>query len=172
VITRALGRRVADLARRQADAAERHAAAAEVVDAGHQRRVAFLMMVPEDLRMAVGIALCDPNGDHSLHSWALWPFAPWATVPPGFQFPRTLVEWLLKPPRGWFFGHTCGRCGLRVPLLATDPHDPAAPPVAVFPTCPACGGRTSSAAGGWREPEVHQRPEAFPVQTTPLAPTP
>ena len=55
--TRALGRRLADLARRQAEAAERHAAVAVVVEAEHERRVAFLIMVPEVLRMAVGFAV-------------------------------------------------------------------------------------------------------------------
>ncbi|HYH64131.1 MAG TPA: hypothetical protein VD866_05490 [Urbifossiella sp.] len=64
--TRALGRRLADVARRQAEAAERHAAATATVDVEHAKRVAFLMMVPEDLRMAVEIALCDPNGDDAL----------------------------------------------------------------------------------------------------------
>jgi len=148
---RSFYRRLADLARRQAEAAERHAAVAAVVDAGHAERVAFLMMVPEDLRMAVGIALCDRVRGEYLADWACWPFAPWATPPARFQFPRVLVEWLLKPPRGWFFGHTCGRCGLRVPLLPNDSNDPATPPIRVFPSCPACGGTTSSAAGGWRE---------------------
>jgi len=146
---RSLQRRVADLTSRQAAAAERHAAVAAAVDEGHAKQVAFLMMVPEDLRMAVGIAL-SYDADCGLHEWAHWPFAQWATVPAGFRFPRALVEWLLKPPPGWFFGHTCGRCGLRVPLLPADSNDPAAPPVRVFPYCPACGGTTSSAAGEWR----------------------
>ncbi|HYH64252.1 MAG TPA: hypothetical protein VD866_06100 [Urbifossiella sp.] len=149
MITRALGRRVADLARRQAEAAERHAAAAEVVDAGHERRVAFLMMVPEDLRMAVGIALCDRVRGEYLADWACWPFAGWATPPAGFQFPRALIEWLLNPPHPWFLGHNCERCGLGVPLLALDSRDPAPPPptIVVFPACPACGGRTTFMGG-------------------------
>lgn len=146
--TRALGRRVADLARRQAAAAERHAAATAVADAAQAARVRFLMMVPEDLRMAVEIALADPDGDDSLHSWALWPFARWATIPPGFQFPRPLVEWMLRPPRGWFVGHACERCGLKVPLLSTWSNDPDPPPtVVVFPAFPACGGKTTYTAG-------------------------
>jgi hypothetical protein len=143
----ALTHRLADFARRQAEAAERHAAAAAVVDKGHAERVAFLMMVPEDLRMAVGIAL-SYGDDDSLHSWALWPFARWATIPAGFQFPRALVEWLLNPPRGWFLGHNCERCGLGVPLLATWSNDPDPPPsIVVFPACPACGGKTTYMAG-------------------------
>jgi len=147
VSARALGRRLADLARRQAAAAERHAAANAAADAGHAERVAFLTMVPEDLRMAVGIALCDPNGDDALHSWAAHPFARWATVPAGFRFPRALVGWLLHPPRGWFPGHACERCGLTVPLLIFDSTDPTSrPSIVVFPTCPACGGTTSHTA--------------------------
>jgi len=142
-----LARRVADLARRQAEAADRQAAVTAVVDAEHERRVALLMMVPEDLRMAVGIALCDPNGDDALHSWAAHPFARWATMLPGFRFPRALVEWLLHPPRGWFPGHACERCGLKVPLLFFDSTDPTPrPSIVVFPTCPACGGATSHTA--------------------------
>ena len=149
---RALGRRVADLARRQAEAAERHAAEAAVMDAGHQRRLAFLMMVPEDLRMAVGIHLSH-HEDESLHSWALWPFAPWAAVTPGYQFPRALVEWLLNPPHRWFLGHHCGRCGLGVPLRVLDSRDPNPPTtLVVFPSCPACGGVTSYAAHWQKEP--------------------
>ena len=77
---RALTRRVAGLARRQVAAAEKHSATAAIVDAGHAERVAFLMMVPEDLRMAVGIAL-SYGDDDALHSWALWPFARWAAPP-------------------------------------------------------------------------------------------
>ncbi|QDU23605.1 hypothetical protein [Urbifossiella limnaea] len=151
--TRALGRRLADLARRQAAAAERHAAVAAVVDAGHAERVAFLMMVPEDLRMAVGIALRDPDGDDALHSWVSRPFASWASIPAGFQFPRALVEWLLARPHAWFLGHSCERCGLGVPLLSTWSNDPAPPPtIVVFPTCPACGGVTSHAANWYTEP--------------------
>jgi hypothetical protein len=154
VVSRAaLHRRLADLARRQADAAERHAATAAAVDKGHAERVAFLMQVPEDLRMAVGIALSDPDGDESLHAWALWPFARWAAVPPGFHFPRKLVEWLMNPPRSWFLGHACERCGLGVPLLVTYSNDPSPPPsIVVFPACPACGGATSWAANWFTEP--------------------
>lgn len=85
---RALGSRVAGLARRQTAAAERHAAATAAVDTDHSRRVAFLMMVPKALRMAVGITLCDTNGDDSLHSWAAVPSARWATPPGDVQFPR------------------------------------------------------------------------------------
>ncbi|QDU21276.1 hypothetical protein [Urbifossiella limnaea] len=151
--TRALSRRIGDLARRQAEAGERHAAVAAAVDAGHAERVAFLMMVPEDLRMAVGITLRDPDGDDALHSWVARPFARWAVAPAGFQFPRALVEWLLGRPHAWFLGHHCERCGLGVPLLTTDSRDPSPPPsIVVFPTCPACGGVTSHAANWWTEP--------------------
>ena len=145
---RTLGRRVADLARRQAEAAERQAAETAAVDAGHAERLAFLMMVPEDLRMAVGIALCDRVRGEYLADWTCGPFARWATVPAGFQFPRALVEWLLDPPHPWFLGHNCERCGLGVPLRVTSSNDPVPPPptIVVFPSCPACGGTTSSAA--------------------------
>jgi len=145
---RALTRRIADLARRQAEAAERHAAATAAVDAGHAERVAFLMMVPEDLRMAVGVALCDRVRGEYLSDWACWPFARWATPPAGFQFPRALVEWLLDPPHAWFLGHTCERCGLKVPIPHAGSDDPRPrPSPAVFPACPACGGKTTFPAG-------------------------
>jgi hypothetical protein len=138
---------VADLSRRQAEAAGRHAAAARVGDAGHAGRVAFLGLVPADLRMRVGIALADPDCDEGLHQWAARPFARWAVVPAGFAFPRPFVGWLLAPPRGWFLGHACERCGLMVPLLATWSNDPNPPPsIVAFPVCPACGGATTYAA--------------------------
>jgi hypothetical protein len=68
-------------------------------------------------------------------------------MPGDFEYPRKLVEWLLRPPRDWFLGHACGRCGLNVPLLVTWSNDPTPPKsIVVFPICPACGGPTSFAA--------------------------
>lgn len=149
---RALGRRVADLARRQAEAAERHAARDAVADAWAADRAACLGRVPDDLRAAAGAALADPLRGEDLADWVLWPFAPWATVPAGFRFSRALVEWLLHPPRPWFLGHHCGRCGLGVPLLSTWSNDPNPPTtIVVFPACPACGGKTSYAAHWQKE---------------------
>ncbi len=95
--TRALGRRLADLARRQAAAAEQHTAHTATENAEQAWCQAFLAMVPEDLRMPVAVTVCNTDARDSLLSWAAAPFARWATIPPGFQFPRALVEWLLHP---------------------------------------------------------------------------
>lgn len=118
------------------------------MDAGHAEWLRFLGMVPDDLRRAVGVVLADPDRAEFLADGVTAPFARWATTPVGFEFPRRLVEWILNPPRDWFLGHACERCGLRVPLLSTYSNDPVPPPtVVVFPACPACGGRTTYAAG-------------------------
>jgi len=153
VSARSLSRRLAGVALRQAAAANRRAARDEVADAWEAERAAFLGLVPGDLRAAVGAALADPVRGEDLADWVLWPFARWATPPAGFQFPRALVEWLLHPPHAWFLGHSCERCGLKVPLLMTSSNDPSPPPtIVVFPTCPACGGPTSHAANWYTEP--------------------
>jgi hypothetical protein len=118
-------------------------------------RAAFLTHIPADLRPRVSAALANADGPQgeSLSSWQLWPFARWAgPVPAGFVFPPAFVAWLLDPPRDFWMGHTCGRCGMSVPLYFTHNNDPDPPPaLSPFPTCPACGGRTSHAA--------HYRPD-------------
>lgn len=101
---------------------------------------AHLARIPADLRPAVAAAL--PDSDE-LSEWVTSPFAGWAVVPPDFEFPRSLVTWFLAPPRPWFLGHSCGTCGLNVPILMTWSNDRNPPEqVVVFPECPACGGRT------------------------------
>ena len=82
-------------------------------------------------------------------------------MPAGYQFPRVLVEWMLNPPRSWFLGHHCERCGLGVPLLTTWSNDPnPAPSIVVFPACPACSGPTSFAPPAWASPiTLHRRIE-------------
>jgi hypothetical protein len=111
---------------------------------------AFLPHIPADLRDAVRVASQGRHAD-ALASWMHSPFAKWAgPLPPDYQFPRALVEWMAGPARNYFMGHACGRCGLSVPLLSTwsnDPDRPAA--LKVFPSCPACGGPTSFGAN-WR----------------------
>jgi hypothetical protein len=111
-----------------------------------RRRTEHLVRIPADLRAAVAAALDDRVEDVS--EWAEEPFARWAMIPPGFQYPRDLVTWLLNPPRKWWLGHACGSCGLNVPLLETWTHDPDPPQggVIVFPACPSCGSPTSFAA--------------------------
>lgn len=116
--------------------------------AGHRRqRDEFLTHIPADLRARVSAAIDSDRGE-GFGSLMSAPFARWAPpVPAGFEFPRALVGWMLNPPRGYWMGHHCERCGLAVPLLATWSNDPGPPPkLSVFPACPACGGRTTHAA--------------------------
>jgi hypothetical protein len=144
-----LQRRLATLARRVAPADGGYARLVRqwAEDRDRDRR-AHLARVPADLRDAVAALLGGPDEADELSSWVIWPFARWAVMPAGFVFPRALVEWILHPPRGWYMGRTCGRCGLNVPLLSTWSNDPDPPgTIVVFPTCPACGGRTSYGAG-------------------------
>lgn len=63
------------------------------------------------------------------------------------RVPAPLVGWLLDPPRDYWVGHNCRRCGLSAPVLATRHNDSDPPPsVVAFQACPGYGGRTSSAA--------------------------
>ncbi|MDY3563395.1 hypothetical protein R5W23_004898 [Gemmata sp. JC673] len=113
-------------------------------------RTAFLALVPEALRERMAARLDEPYGpdSESLASWVGVPFARWAPAPaPQYRLPEALVAWVLDPPRPFWFGHHCGSCGLAVPLVLVPSSDPR--PLAdlrAFPTCPACGGRTSHAA--------------------------
>lgn len=112
-----------------------------------QERLAFIAHVPPDLRAAVVAVWNDP--DHSegetFSSWVMWPFDHRQPIPAGFEFPRALVEFMVRPGRPFFMGHHCERCGLSVPiyLLGADGFPPLSD-LKVFPTCPACGGKTSS----------------------------
>ncbi|HEX4611628.1 MAG TPA: hypothetical protein VH092_25760 [Urbifossiella sp.] len=150
---RAFHRRLEHLTRRGAGAAGRVSATNAAEDQTRAGRAAFLGLVPADLRAAVAGVFADPDRAERLAEWVLYPFARWAAPPAGFEFPRPLVDWLLAPPRGWFLGHACERCGLAVPLLTTWSNDPTPPQsMVVFPACPACGGQTSWAANWWTEP--------------------
>ena len=115
-----------------------------------RRREASLSLVPEDLRAAVESRLRPARAvqAETFSSWLHGPFARWAPAPAaGYRFPRSMVAWMLDPPRRFWMGHHCGRCGLCVPLYATWSNDPDPPPVlGPFPACPACGGATSHAA--------------------------
>jgi hypothetical protein len=112
--------------------------------------VAFLALVPADLRGAVAARLGGPYGPDTepLADWVAAPFARWAPPPPpGYQLPRALVGWALAPPRPFWFGHHCGTCGLAVPLFLSPSALPDLPAdLRVFPICPGCGGATSHAA--------------------------
>ncbi|MBA4065918.1 MAG: hypothetical protein C0501_19810 [Isosphaera sp.] len=113
-----------------------------------RRRAEILAITPEDLRGAVAAA-----HDRDVHGpfrefFAVGTggaFAPWApSRPAGYLLPRALIEFMLHDDREWWVGHTCGRCGLKVPLLwrsSLDPNPPAE--LKVFPDCPACGWKTS-----------------------------
>jgi hypothetical protein len=80
--------------------------------------------------------------------WLALPFAPWAQFPPGFRFPRKLIETLLAPADTLRMGHSCERCGLRVPLYAFGNGGD----VPAFPRCPSCGGKTTEAANHATDP--------------------
>jgi hypothetical protein len=114
---------------------------------GRRRRDEFLTHVPADLRPAVAAAV-DADEGEGFVGLMLFPFARWA--PPmlaGYELPRRLLEWVLDPPRRYWMGHNCERCGLAVPLLTTWSNDPDPPSsVVAFPECPACRGRTTHAA--------------------------
>ena len=146
--TTGLGRRVAALTTRLVPPDDYYARRLrEMVEKADQARRDLLARVPVDLRSELAARFSDPDRRGDLADWADEPFARWATMPADFEYPRALVEWLLRPPRDWFLGHACGRCGLHVPLLATWSNDPDPPKsIVAFPACPACGGRTSFAA--------------------------
>jgi hypothetical protein len=147
--TTGLGRRVAALTAQLSPPDDYYARRLrEMVAAADRARQDLLARVPRDLRTELAAAFADPDRRHDLTEWVGEPFARWATMPEGFEYPRELVSWLLHPPRDWFMGHACGRCGLNVPLLMTWTNDPDPPPksIVVFPSCPACGERTSYAA--------------------------
>lgn len=147
--TTGLGRRVAALTAQLSPPDDYNARRLrEMVAAAERARQDLLARVPADLRGELSAAFADPSRRADLTEWAEEPFARWATMPEGFAYPRALVEWFLHPPRRWFLGHACGACGLNVLLLSTWSNDPDPPrDLVVFPTCPACGGRTSFMAG-------------------------
>jgi hypothetical protein len=155
-----LRNRLRDIDRRTAAATRRDDHAAKMLADMDRKRAEFLVHVPADLRPAVVAALDDPDPvrNEQLATWQLWPFARWVgPIPAGFVFPPAFVAWLLDPPRGYWMGHHCGRCGMTVPLFNTWSNDPDPPPVlSPFPTCPACGGRTSHGA--------HYQPDPTPVE--------
>jgi hypothetical protein len=126
-----------------------------------RERDAFLSHAPADLRAAVDAGFSESNPEsETFASWLLWPFAKWA--PPmadDFVFPRALVEFMLSPPRPIWMGHCCERCGLYVPLYLVPSRDPTPPPadLRVFPTCPACGGKTSFSGSNQSGPKLGEQ---------------
>ncbi|MFO0804415.1 MAG: hypothetical protein U0791_14990 [Gemmataceae bacterium] len=137
-------RRIAILVERLRPAEASHLAR-RLQEEACRRRAEHLGRVPAKYRPSVEAALGDPVQADSWSEWIWQPFASWAAIPSGFSFPGELLAWLLHPPREWFLGHCCGRCGLKVPLILTWHNDPDPPPdgVIVFPQCPSCGGPTS-----------------------------
>jgi hypothetical protein len=105
---------------------------------GLETRLAFLEHIPEELVAEVAAALADPDGDEHLASWVLWPVAQGAELPA--TVPTALVRVMLDHPEASLL-HECERCGLKVPIRP-GLQQPFKPAVVLFPTCPACGGRT------------------------------
>lgn len=119
-------------------------------DAGFQAEADRLISVmitriPEPYREAIIARMQEPSSDGTqLRDWITRPFAAGAhAIPDEFTFPESILAFVLNPPRDYWFGHHCGTCGLRVPILHTWTKDPDPPPaLIVFPHCPACGGKT------------------------------
>lgn len=103
-----------------------------------EERIEFLRRVSADLRAVVAAALADPDRAGDLGGWVLWPVASGASMPAAF--PAALVRAMLDDPDACPL-HECERCGARVPVRAGCER-PFKPAVTLFPTCPACGGRT------------------------------
>ena len=109
----------------------------------------MLAHVPEHLCEAIFDARTRDSGtSHDISEWFNHPFARWAMpMREDYIFPEALVEFILNPPRDIWMGHNCGDCGLTVPLYYTWTNDPDPPKdLSCFPTCPACGGKTTFAA--------------------------
>ncbi|MCE9566055.1 MAG: hypothetical protein K8U57_28885 [Planctomycetes bacterium] len=114
-----------------------------------RQRNELLRHVPLDLQATMGTLLdTDPLVVETLILWLGCPFARWARpANPDYRLPRSLVEWMIAPPRAYWMGHHCERCGLGVPIFSTWANDPNPPSTVIaFPNCPACRGRTSFAA--------------------------
>jgi hypothetical protein len=134
---------------RAPDPAARRRSEAAAAEIARQER-AFLAAVPADLRAEVAAALADPGRGERLIEWRLSPVARRAALPA--ELPRGLVRVMLDDPEAMAL-HECGRCGLRVPIRPGETYPPK-PAVALFPACPACGGRTGYSAyehpgGAW-----------------------
>jgi hypothetical protein len=94
------------------------------------------------MRLIASLAEFGPNHFQHLEDWINQPFAPWATMPPDYVFPRALLEEFFAPADTLAMRHACEQCGLCVPVYTFGPDDN----VPVFPSCPTCGGKTSSEA--------------------------
>lgn len=104
-----------------------------------------LTHIPDHLQNAVIAKINERTIEgEQLEEWLLEPFRKWA--PPmadDYLLPATLIEYLLNPLRDYVIIHNCGTCGLQVPIYSTWTNDPDPPPkLAIFPECPACGGKT------------------------------
>ncbi|WP_439620677.1 hypothetical protein [Gemmata sp.] len=100
--------------------------------------------MPAEFRAALAARLNGPY-DAALEALASWACAP--PPAPGFRLPVALAAWVLDPPHRYWVGHHCGACGLAVPVGLDRPVRP-------FPTCPACGGATTSTAYNQPDPEA------------------
>jgi hypothetical protein len=113
--------------------------------------------VEEPRMVALLRLMIDPYHEDHFCAWMSGPFARWAMpIPDDYVFPRALIEHLVAHPDD-FLGHACERCGLCVPSGG------GVPP---FPECPACGGRTSSAAVWQKGPVTDQEQRMGDVQTS------
>lgn len=119
-------------------------------------RKAVLSRIDEDLRPAVLAALAevDRTGIErpAVANWVSHPVSAGHGAELPDRFPRAFVEFLLTDPDVTFV-HDCGRCGLTVPIgLVRDTRHTAdvirerGGSLVIYPTCPACGGRTGYSA--------------------------
>src|SRR5262245_4744210 len=61
-------------------------------------------------------ALVNSDEDNVTLRWLNRPFAPWATMPDNFVFPRARFETFFAPADTLKMGDACERCGLCVPV--------------------------------------------------------
>lgn len=95
----------------------------------------------------------EEDEDSALVQWFNQPFAPWATMPPDFVFPRALFETFFAPADTLKMGEACEQCGLCLPVYTFGLDDD----VKAFNACPACGGMTSSATCWHAERKIEPR---------------
>lgn len=122
---------------------------ADVMEEVRREREEFLTHIPADLRGQVAAAMVDPKTEDEFAEWTLWPFDAWAgSMSPKFEFPRVMVEWILRHTGGFAMFRGCERCGMRVPIAMPEwvKPSPVMSPAerCPFPQCPACGGPTSN----------------------------
>ena len=111
-----------------------------------------LSRIDADLHPAVLAALAEMNqtgGERpAVADWVSHPVRAGDGVALPAHVPRAFVEFLLTDP-DVFFGHDCGGCGLSIPIwLVRDTRHTAdvirehGGTLTIFPSCPACGGKT------------------------------